>query len=161
MFHITNNVIKIAVDEEHSVDELVELIKPCLTSGSTTNGTRRLVYVVDACDSDDAFQLAMSLSKDLRLPIDLLRSSKYSSTMPLMIPEIITMNAAGISYITSSSIIKLPGAIIHHIGKVDDIAAVLVETSLLSDVDLRYLERSFRKLEDKERPMLLAVRGIA
>ena len=31
MFDLNNNVIKIAVDEEYSVDELVELIKPYLS----------------------------------------------------------------------------------------------------------------------------------
>lgn len=55
MFQLRNNVINISVDERLSVDELVELIKPCLTSESFRYRAGRLVYLADTCHSDDAF----------------------------------------------------------------------------------------------------------
>lgn len=99
MFRLRNNVMNIFVDEEHSVDELVELIKPCLASDRVRNRAGRLVYIADTCLSDGAFLLAMSLSKDLGLAVDLLHSSNNNSTTPVLIPEMITMNAAGISHV--------------------------------------------------------------
>jgi hypothetical protein len=97
----------------------------------------------------------MSLSKDLGLAVDLLRSSQNTSTTPVLIPEIITMNAAGISHIESLSGIDFPEAIIHHIDKTGNVATVLVGTSSLSAKDLGYLGSSLFNKEGKEGPMFI------
>ena len=71
MFQPENNAITIAVDDEHSIDDLVTLIAPHISSGQTIEGSGRFVYVVEWCCSEEVFQLVMSLSKYTGLAIDL------------------------------------------------------------------------------------------
>ncbi|QYZ65240.1 MAG: hypothetical protein HPY30_04095 [Gammaproteobacteria bacterium (ex Lamellibrachia satsuma)] len=53
MFQLINKELNISADEEHSVDELIEYIKPFLASDNVKDRAGRLVYFADTCHSDN------------------------------------------------------------------------------------------------------------
>ena len=155
MFQPENNAITIAVDDEHSIDDLVTLIAPHISSGQTIEGSGRFVYVVEWCCSEEVFQLVMSLSKYTGLAIDLFCSTEDVITSRTLIPEIITLNAAGISYAISFGCGNVTKAIANYIDEEDGVAAVLVGTSGLSENALRYLKTTLHSECDQKAPMHL------
>ena len=98
---------------------------------TTAYRPQRVVHVIGDKDSPFGFQVAMSMAKKSHLLIDLLEITDNPADIASVIPEVVTLQAAGIAFEHHAHLATVPDWLPGHIIQYDDTAAVVVEKSTL------------------------------
>lgn len=115
--------IDVLTEQFHAYLTQVALLRtPDLRSGPL-----RVVYAAGTAESDFGFRLTLSLAKRCHLFVDLLDASPPPEADQALIPEIVTLDAAGIPFEHNRRLGSVERWLPIHIVGHDDVVAVVVE----------------------------------
>lgn len=107
-------------------DEFLGVVSP-VHDGTDLRRMRRIVLVTGEQDSLFGFQVALSLAKKSHLLVDLLEITQGSDDVNAVIPEIVTLNAAGIRFEHHSHTGGAADWLPDYLTRFDDTVAVIAE----------------------------------
>jgi len=131
-------------------------------SGAVSGPPRmpRIVLVISDQDSTFGFQVALTLAKKLHLFVDLLEITHTPSDAHTIIPEVVTLNAAGIQFEHHSHAGNAADWLPDHLMQFDDTVAVVAEESDLHREGVLRLEHVLLPvLRDIGLPVVFLIAG--